>query len=215
MTLTPAVPGAAIRYTLDGSEPGEGAQVYAAPIEVVLELDKPVQLRTVTVLADGRRSGVQAATLRYRSYLPASDAPQSTSAGWEYRVYEGLFANLDEFAIAQTPAAQGVADSLDLARFGRRSRFGVRFYGYMRAPADGAYRFALQGDDRSALYIDGAMAIGNDSHDRTIEAVVPLRAGWHRLRLDWYQREGGMSLSLRMAAPNQDWKALDAAEVKH
>ncbi|MET4727727.1 hexosaminidase [Lysobacter enzymogenes] len=215
VTLSPAVPGATIRYTLDGSDPGEGAQVYAAPIEVVLELDKPVQLRTVTVLADGRRSGVQSATLRYRSYLPASDAPQPTSAGWEYRVYEGLFANLDQFAGAQTPAAQGVADSLDLARFGRRSRFGVRFDGYVRAPADGAYRFALQGDDRSALYIDGALAIGNDTYDRTIEAVVPLRAGWHRLRLDWYQREGGMSLSLRMAAPNQDWKALDAAEVKH
>ena len=100
VTLTPAVPGATIRYTLDGSDPGEGAATYAAPIEVVLELDKPVQLRTVTVLAYGRRSGVQAAVLRYRSYLPAIEPPRRTSAGWNYRVYEGLFADLDEFATA-------------------------------------------------------------------------------------------------------------------
>ncbi|MEI2429635.1 family 20 glycosylhydrolase [Lysobacter yananisis] len=222
VTLAPAVPGAAIRYTLDGRDPDDASPLYSAPIELVLELDKPVQLRTVSVLADGRRSGVQAATLRYRSYLPATAKPARTAAGWSYRVYEGLFANLDEFAAAarQRPAAQGAADTLALERFGRRSRFGVRFDGYVRVPADGAYRFALQGDDRSALYVDGEAVVRNDTHDRTLETSVPLRAGWHRLRLDWYQREGGMSLGLRMAAPDAqgqpgEWKTLDAGAVAH
>lgn len=222
LTLAPAVPGARIRYTLDGSDPTDASPLYAAPIEVELELDRPLQVRAVTVLADGRRSGVHAADLRYRSYLPAAKAPARTAAGWTYRVYEGLFADLDAFAAAQAPAAQGAADTLDPARFGRSRRFGVRFEGYLRVPADGVYRFALQGDDRSALYIDGEAAIRNDAYDRTARAAVPLRAGWHRLRLDWYQREGGMSLSLRMAAPGeggadaaQAWTALDARAVVH
>nr|WP_302664641.1 PA14 domain-containing protein [Lysobacter enzymogenes] len=96
----------------------------------------------------------------------------------------------------------------------------MRFDGYVRVPADGAYRFALQGDDRSALYVDGEAVVRNETYDRTIETSVPLRAGWHRLRLDWYQREGGMSLGLRMAAPDAqgqpgEWKTLDAGAVAH
>ncbi|MFK3648733.1 family 20 glycosylhydrolase [Lysobacter enzymogenes] len=216
VTLTPAVPGATIRYTLDGSEPGEGAAVYAAPFEVTLELDKPVRLRAVTVLADGRRSGVHEALLRYRSYLPALAKPANPKPGLEYRVFDWMFSDLTMLhASARAPAQRGAADSLDLARFGRSRAFGVQFDGYVQVPADGVYRFALQGDDRSALYLDGEQVIANETYDRTQQTQVPLRRGWHRLQLDWYQREGGMSLSLRMAAPGAELQALDLREAVH
>ncbi|MGO1072851.1 family 20 glycosylhydrolase [Lysobacter sp. CA199] len=213
--LTPAVPGATIRYTLDGSEPGDASSAYQGPIEVIVPLDQTRQLRTVTVLADGRHSGVHSAELRYRSYLPAIAKPARATAGLGYRVYEGLFSNLDEFERAAAPVAQGVASSLDVGAFGRKQRFGVRYEGYIEVPADGVYRYALQGDDRSALYIDGERVIRNDSYDQTSEASVPLRRGWHRLRVDWYQREGGLGLRLSSAAPNQALQAFDVRGAVH
>ncbi|MBT2745335.1 MULTISPECIES: family 20 glycosylhydrolase [unclassified Lysobacter] len=214
-TLTPAVPGATIRYTLDGSEPGEASPVYQGPIEVVVPLGQSRELRTVTVLADGRRSGVHSASVRYRSYLPALAKPARAASGLGYRVYEGLFSSLDEFERAGSPVAQGAASSLDVLAFGRKNRFGVRFDGFIEVPADGVYRYALQGDDRSALYIDGEPVIRNETYDQTVVASVPLRRGWHRLRIDWYQREGGLALRLQSAAPGQELRPLDAREAVH
>ncbi|MEH6418639.1 family 20 glycosylhydrolase [Pseudomonas sp. CGJS7] len=213
--LTASVPGAKILYTLDGSESNDASAVYAGPLEIVVPLGQSRQLRTVTVLADGRRSGVHSAQIRYRSYLPAIAKPARTAAGLGYRVFEGLFSDLEAFARADAPVAQGAALSLDVRGFGRQNRFGVRYEGYIEVPADGVYRYALQGDDRSALYIDGERVIGNDTYDQTVQASVPLRRGWHRLRVDWYQREGGLGLSLSSAAPGQALQAFDARGAVH
>ncbi|MGH8081513.1 MAG: family 20 glycosylhydrolase, partial [Lysobacter sp.] len=215
VALTASVLGATIRYTLDGSDPTDASPAYQTPIEIVVPLDQTRELRTVTVLADGRRSGVYSARLRYRSYLPAIAKPARSEAGLGYRVYEGLFSSLDEFAGADAPVAQGAALSLNVESFGRARGFGVRYEGFVEVPADGVYRYALQGDDRSALYIDGEAVIRNDNYDRTLEASVPLRRGWHRLRVDWYQRQGGLSLSLSSAAPGQGLQAFDGRGAVH
>jgi hexosaminidase len=99
--------------------------------------------------------------------------------------------------------------------YGRQRRFGVRLQGYVHAPEDGLYCFAIQGDDRSALYLDEEAVVVNPSHDQTLEGAVPLRRGWHRLRVDWYQREGGLGLRVRSAAPGQPLADLDAAAAIH
>ncbi|MBX9403088.1 family 20 glycosylhydrolase [Lysobacter sp. BMK333-48F3] len=213
--LTPAVPGAKIRYTLDGSEPGARSALIDGPLEVAVALGRSRTLRTVTELADGRRSGVHEAVLRYREYLPASPLPQAARAGLAYRLYQGSYASLDEFARAGAPAKQGAANSLDVDGYGLQRRYGLSFDGYVEAPADGVYRFALQGDDRSALYVDGEPVIRNDSYDQTLIGEVPLKRGWHRLRLDWYQRDGGRSLRLQWAAPGAALRDLDPQAARH
>ncbi|WP_064746712.1 family 20 glycosylhydrolase [Lysobacter antibioticus] len=213
--LVPAVPGAKIRYTLDGSEPDARSALIDGPLEVVVALGQSRTLRTVTELADGRRSGVHEAVLRYRGYLPASVPPRPSRVGLGYRLYEGSYASLDEFARAGEPSKQGAATSLDVEGYGLLRRYGLRFDGYVEAQADGVYRFALQGDDRSALYVDGEPVIRNDSYDQTLHAQVPLKRGWHRLRLDWYQRDGGRGLRLQWAAPGAPLRDLDAQAARH
>ncbi|WP_408949971.1 family 20 glycosylhydrolase [Lysobacter sp. Hz 25] len=213
--LTASVPGATIHYTVDGSEPSDASPVYAGPIELRVPLDQVRSLRTVTVLGNGRRSGVHSAQVQYRSYRAAVAPPKRKSVGLSYRLYEGQFSTLDEFEAAAAPVEQGVATSLDLAPYARQSRYGLQYEGLIEVPADGVYRFALQGDDRSALYVDGERVIRNDSYDQTLEGSLPLRRGWHRLRLAWYQRGGGQSLRLRWAAPGQALQDLDAKGAVH
>jgi hexosaminidase len=153
--------------------------------------------------------------VRYRSYRPATAKPKHASMGLSYRLYEGLYSSLDEFEQAATPRQRGAATDFAVDRFGRSRRFGLQYEGYIEVPADGVYRFAIQGDDRSALYLDGEPLIRNDSYDQTAQASVALRRGWHRLRVAWYQREGGLSLRVQSAAPGQALRELDLRGAVH
>ncbi|QWF19392.1 family 20 glycosylhydrolase [Lysobacter capsici] len=214
-TLIASAPGASIHYTVDGSEPDQRSPVYQGPIELDVPLDGSRSLRTVTVLENGRRSGVHSASVRYRSYRPATAKRKRASMGLSYRLYDGLYSSLDEFERAPTPQQRGTATDFAVDRFGRSRRFGLQYEGYIEVPADGVYRFAIQGDDRSALYLDGEALIRNDSYDQTMQASVPLRRGWHRLRVAWYQREGGLSLRVQSAAPGQALRELDLRGAVH
>ena len=177
--------------------------------------DGAVTVRTLTITADGRESGIHRATLRNRRYKPAQPEPKDARAsGVSYRYYEGTFDRFAEMEAAK-PVRSGSAQSFDWRGYGRHEHFGLVFEGWLHVPEDGLYRFRAQADDASALYIDGEAVVRNETYDQPVEGSVPLRRGWHRLRLDFYQRSGDIGLGLSWAKDEASLKPLDATQLRH
>lgn len=81
--------------------------------------------------------------------------------------------------------------------------FSVRWEGELRVPEDGEYFFALVGDDGVRLWIDGRLAGGSMQPDaaNAVEVLLPLAAGPHPIRVDYFQRGGAKLIEFRWARP--------------
>jgi hexosaminidase len=215
LDLRPRVPGSRIHYTLDGSVPTTASPQATGPVSVTVPADGMVTVRTLTITADGRESAIHRATLRNRRYKPAQAEPtDAREAGVSYRYYEGTFDRFAEMEAAK-PVRSGSAQAFDWRGYGRHEHFGLVFEGWLHVPEDGLYRFRAQADDASALYIDGEAVVRNETYDQPVEGSVPLRRGWHRLRLDFYQRSGDIGLGLSWAKDDASLKPLDATQLRH
>ncbi len=67
------------------------------------------------------------------------------------------------------------------------------------APTRGVYRLGLATDDGSRLWLDSKLVADNDGLHGASEVWfdVPLDAGLHHLRLDYFQHLGGRDLYLK------------------
>ncbi|MFN3429125.1 MAG: PA14 domain-containing protein [Candidatus Sericytochromatia bacterium] len=84
--------------------------------------------------------------------------------------------------------------------------FAVRFEGKLILPTGGLHTLRLESDDGSRLYLDGNLLIDNDGLHaaRSVSVDVPITAGPHDLRIDYFQGPGtAMALQLfwRTASP--------------
>ncbi|CAJ1349270.1 unnamed protein product [Effrenium voratum] len=76
--------------------------------------------------------------------------------------------------------------------------FAARWTGYVKIEAPGTYRFTLNSDDGSRLFINGALVVDNDGvHGmQSLTGEISLVAGFHSLQIDYFegQDESGMIL---------------------
>ena len=108
----------------------------------------------------------------------------------------------------QTPNAHFAVARIELGRdeLGEHDQdVLVSIDGFVRVPAAGAVGFRLSSDDGSRLWIDGREVLDNDGlHEpRAREAAVELAAGWHRLRVRWFQAQGDAQLTLEWRPPGR------------
>lgn len=213
--LSSLMPDSQIYYTLDGSIPTEQSPRYQAPFQVPLQPDQKTLLSLIVVTPRGRRSIVYSAALSRRSYRDAV-AYTEDRPGLTFTLFDGKFSSVQDIDLG-TQATTGIANSFDLQQFGRQSNYGVTFDGYLKVPADGFYNFAEESDDGSVLWIDGEEVVNNDGNHASQVATgyVPLRQGFHKLVLKYFQGEGGAALGLSWALSGQVLKTLDANALYH
>ena len=68
----------------------------------------------------------------------------------------------------------------------RDDNFGLEYTGYLNVPADGTYTFYLTTDSRAFLRLHDAALIDADfgyAGGTEVSATIPLKAGYHALRL--------------------------------
>jgi hexosaminidase len=213
--LTSLIPGSQMHYTLDGSTPTEQSTLYNSPFQVPLEPDRKTLLNVVVVDPRGRRSEIYGATLLRRSYLDAV-AYNGNQPGLAFALFDGKFTStLDPNDATQSTA--GRANSFDLAQFGRKVDYGISFDGYIKAPDDAFYEFAVESDDGGVLKIDGEEVVNNDGNhgNQLAEGYIPLRKGFHRFQLRYFQGEGDSSLRVSWALPGQQLKPVDDSVLYH
>jgi hypothetical protein len=188
---------AEIRYTLDDSLPTGDSPVYKDAI--VLEDTAVVSAQ---IFREGRPlSGVVKKVYRKIPPRPAQkdagDAP-----GLVYAYYQGNWERLPDFS-ALSPEKQGTVGRLELSPSARKEYFALRFRGYISVPEDGLYRFAIASDDGSRLYIGKELVVDNDGLHGSVEAEgrIILEKGRHPIRIDYFQRTGGLDFEVTYSGP--------------
>ena len=118
-----------------------------------------------------------------------------------YSYYEGAWSSMPDFS-KLTPVKSGNLLSLTLSIPGRaKDNFGVRYTGYIKAPADGEYTFYLTSDDGSRLMIEGIEIVANQCEPEK-SGKIKLKAGYHAFVFDFFEGQITESFSLKWSGPN-------------
>ncbi len=200
--------GAVVRYTLDGTEPGEASAAYEAPITI--RDDTVLRARAY---APGLRPEFVARAVFTRLVPQAAlSAPAALTDGLACDGYHGAWEAMPALD-ALAPAASWIQTSIEIpARIRDRlslpagkapEDFALRLRGFIEVPQTGLYTIYLTSDDGSLLWINGELVIDNDGlHGaQTRQANVALAAGLHRIEVQFFQHLGGAALGLEVAGP--------------
>ncbi|EFK96310.1 glycoside hydrolase family 2, sugar binding, partial [sediment metagenome] len=189
-------PDGTIYYTTDGSEPGTGSSIYTKPVII----SETTTIKAFTQWKDSR-SRTTSLLLEKKSPIPSEEV-YDLKPGLIASVYYGEFNELPDFNALKSTFTRSVSEiTHTLAK--RDSFFAIDFEGYILIPADDVYGLSLISDDGSRLIFNGNELIRNDGiHGLREEGgYFPLARGYHKLRIEYFQREGGIGLKLLLEVP--------------
>jgi hypothetical protein len=194
VSASTAIEGAELRWTADGSAPTAASPRTSGSI-VVLET---AELRVQAFrggLAVGPESRLKVSKA---PELAASQTTAPADTGWKVKVYEGAWDRLPDF-FRLTPVSEAPAESISTAPAGGKENIGLVFEGWLHAPEARVITPRLTSDDGARLFIGGQLVVDNDGLHAALEkrGFAALAPGWHRVRVEWFNRTGGASLSLR------------------
>ncbi len=103
------------------------------------------------------------------------------------------------------------------ANSGLSNNVGAVLEGYVWAFADGVFTFTTESDDGSSLYIGDERVVDNDGLHGMVRrgGNIPLSAGWHRVRIEFFEAGGGAGLISTMAGPGMTEQPLAGALISH
>ncbi len=152
---------------------------------------------------------LQHSAVQFPTLQAATQPPASVKPGVAYRYYEGAWPSLPDFTTL-TPVGLGAVSNFSLESAASQVNYGFSFDGYIQVPVDGFYDFYTNSDDGSRLWIDGTLVVDNDGLHASQDALgnVGLAAGWHRIRVGFFQRWGLEILSVSWTVPGGQRSAI-------
>src|SRR2546428_6142696 len=98
-----------------------------------------------------------------------------------------------------------------------KDHFYVRWTGVLRVPADGEYALFTESDDGSRLWVDGKLVVDNGGvHGiERAGAPIPLKAGDHDLKMDFFQGPDGSMSRLPWVTPDHARIPLPTDPLRH
>jgi Glycosyl hydrolases family 2/Glycosyl hydrolases family 2, sugar binding domain/Chitobiase/beta-hexosaminidase C-terminal domain/Glycosyl hydrolases family 2, TIM barrel domain/PA14 domain len=197
--------GGKIFYTIDGSEPTEKSSRYLTPFNI----SETTTIKVFTKWEDATSRTISY-NLEKKSLITAVGADK-VKPGLKALIYNGEFDVLPDFSKLKSVKNKTVP-VVSHTVAGRDSLFGIVFEGYLLIPADGVYGLYINSDDGSKMIIDGTDPVINDGiHGMKEEGRnYPLAKGYHKLRIEYFQRTGGIGLEFLVEAPGQPKKIVPA-----
>jgi len=191
-------PGGQIYYTTDGSEPDEKSALYSEPLKIT----ETTTVKAFTKWADAE-SRVTSFLIEKSEPLAANEVGK-VRPGLKASVYDGRFTTLPDFSTMK-PVQAKIVKEVSHSVSGKNSFFGILFEGFINIPADGVYGLYINSDDGSRMTIDGTEPVVNDGiHGMREEGrSYPLAKGYHKLKIEYFQGEGGVGLEFLVTAPGQ------------
>ncbi len=199
VTLSTAVRGAAVRYTLDSNDPLAAGQAYSAP----LRLGAGTIVKAAAGAPGKTFATIPAREATYRILAArAADAPASTAPGLTFAYASGGVKSVAELAALKT-SRTGTCANFDISPWTGADNWGVTFAGYIRVPADGVYTFYTTSDDGSCLFIGNARVADNDRRHppQMASGQIALRAGLHAIRVAYFELIGCKLLKVEYSGP--------------
>ena len=211
VALGPGMNNARIRYTLDGSEPGEASSEYTEH----LSLDTGAMVQCAYFQEGRRVSAVVSRNFHKVKPRPSLELPDRVP-GLTYSYFEGEWETLPEFG-AHSPLQSGTSSAFDLGLQQRPEDFAVRFSGYILVPEDGVYTFFVASDDGSRLWIGDTLVVDNDGlhGSQTESGRVALAWGLHPITVGFFQRTGGVDLEVAFRGPGVEHQVVPPAVLFH
>ncbi len=197
VSLSSPTPGAEIHYTVDGTTPDVRSPEYTGPFAIT----------TSVVLKAGAFTGFGApshvASISFIKQVPRDPVvlPNAVT-GLRCEYFEGEWKRLPNFD-SLNAVKDTVADVVAIPSSARKEDYALRFTGYVNIPSDGMYKFLLDSDDGSALYVCDSLLINNDGvhGGGEMPGEIALKAGLHPIKLVMFQAKGGQGLALSLKGP--------------
>lgn len=130
--------------------------------------------------------------------------------GLRYTYTEGDHLSVVPFLSAPVKA-KGIAPTLTTDVKRREDHFGLVFKGLVKIPVDGAYQIALATDDGSKFFWNGQLLWDLDRDGGgTADGWYNLKAGYHRIELQYFENYGDDMIELALKGPGIDVDNLPA-----
>jgi predicted alpha/beta superfamily hydrolase len=189
------------RYTTDGSEPDLNSLLAGQAFEI----KGPTKLVLKSFGGNKKYGAISKGNFELGEVFPAiTKLKNAKQGGFKYSYYEGKWDSLPDFSKLK-PIKTGITDStFKLNKLKSQSNFGCVFEGYIKVETDGYYLFGLDSDDGSKFYFNNKLIISNDGRHATGNIktyIVPLQKGFYPVKVEFFQREGGMDLQLIYLTP--------------
>lgn len=205
-------PGAAIRYTLDESEPTGSSTIYEGPFPV----DQACTLR-VAAFVEGNRSPVRSVPLRKQESLPARNTV-TTKPGLAYEYYEHPDFRGEGWG-QMKPVLIGVNPRITLEPCQtKKAGFGIKYQGYIEVPTDGFYTFWLRCSPRGELFIgdNHRWILESQSRRRENSNRIALKAGRHPIEFRiFYRSDVDRTLEIDYSGPGINRQPIPAEVLSH
>ncbi len=189
-----------VRFTLDGRTPDNRDSLFGEPVRLS-------QTTTVSARCFRRGRPVSGAVRKtFTKVLPRPAVPvEGGEPGLNCEYYEGDWERLPDF-VSLKPEKTGRAEDFSFDPGSRIEKYGVVFSGYIQIPNEGVYSFFTDSDDGSRLFIGPDLVVDNDGlHGRKEgEGVIALAAGFHPIRVDYFNRTGSHALEVLFKGPGMD-----------
>jgi hypothetical protein len=203
---------AIIRFTTGNREPVSSSEEYDGPIAIT---------ETTTVSAKAWYNGGVSRTVRFEitKETPAEQPVIDTNTlqpGLSVSLYDGSFDRLPDFSTL-TPSKSFASKQVTHTVAQKESMFALVFQGFIEIPENGVYGFAVASDDGSRLSVSGNELLVNDGiHGMTEkEGFIALGKGFHSFRLEYFQKSGGLGLTISIINPVGERTAIPELTFVH
>ncbi len=200
-----------IRYTLNGEEPDQNAELYSEPIVV----SDNTLLKAKTFFPSGRSSVTVCGNYKYLELDPPVEA-ENLVPGLHLKILEGEISSLEDFASLKE-STKSLAEKISIPGNVPPDFFGLAFEGVIDIPEDGIYTFYTSSDDGSRLYLDGNLLVDNDGVHGMIYRYgkAALAKGPHFIKILFFDNRYGEGLVVEMEGPDMDRQALPGDMLFH
>ena len=171
-------------------------------------------MKTRSMLDDGKQS--REASDRFVQAKPFPALHVDALPGLEVSYYRGNWDSLPDFGRLQ-PVRDGIATRIGLESADTTALFGLVFKGYLDVPETGIYLFYLSSDDGARMFLDGEEFIDYDGiHGAGIrKRAAALEKGLHPFSLVYFQRYGGLGLTLSWVTTEMPLAEIGPGNWKH
>ncbi|MEM6846240.1 MAG: right-handed parallel beta-helix repeat-containing protein [Bacteroidota bacterium] len=179
-------------YRLGSNSPAINAAVSIGGVTSDWEGDSRPQAGKFDVGADERVFATQSP-----SSPPITETPRLN-----YYYYQGRWKSLPNFSQLSV-RREGTVNNFSLEERLRDNEFGFVFEGYIRISETGDYRFYTTSDDGSQLFIGETKVVENNGlhAKRERSGTISLTAGWHPIRVLYFERFGRNTLEVSYQGP--------------
>jgi hypothetical protein len=204
-------PGAEIRYTLDGTDPGMNSARYSAPI--ILRHSAQLKVRS---FIKGSNPSYPASAEFTKLELRKATKKDSLLPGLHAGYFEGYCVKLSD--MKKYPVSHSsIVPKFSIGSVRDDRSFGYYFNGWINIPETGVYTFFLNSNDGSNLTVDGQLEVVNDGFHRAQERVckIELEKGMHAIAVDYFQMGGAKALTLSWAFGDGEKREVPAGVLFH